>query len=91
MTLSKGVNSSGFQVQSVVARVNFPHMETRGLLSNSRGIVRKLCSFFFKQPAKQFPRLVFPTPPGGCQAQGVNVSKIKYDNKCNKVNNNGMK
>jgi hypothetical protein len=33
---------------------------------------------------------VFPTPPSGCQAQGVNVGKIKYDNE-NKVNNNAIK
>jgi hypothetical protein len=30
--------------------------------------------------------LVSPTPPSGCQAQGVKVTKMKYDNKCNKVN-----
>jgi hypothetical protein len=41
MTQSKGANSSGLQVQSVVARVNFPHEGTRGLISNSRGIVEK--------------------------------------------------
>jgi hypothetical protein len=29
MTLSIGDNSSGLQVQSVVARVNFPHERTR--------------------------------------------------------------
>jgi hypothetical protein len=91
MTLSKGVNSSGLQVQSVVARVNFPHEGTRGLISNSPGTVEKLCSFFFKRPTKQSPRLVSPTPPSGCQAQGVKVSKMKYDNKCNKVNNNAIK
>jgi hypothetical protein len=33
---------------------------------------------------------VSPTPPSGCQAQGVNVSKIKYDD-ANKVNNNAIK
>jgi hypothetical protein len=33
---------------------------------------------------------VSPTPLGGCQAQGVKVSKMKYDNKCNKVNNNAI-
>jgi hypothetical protein len=32
-----------------------------------------------------------PTPLSGCQAQGANISKIKYDNKCNKVNKNAMK
>jgi hypothetical protein len=41
MTLSKGANSLGLQVQSVVAKVNFPHEETRGLISNSRGPVEK--------------------------------------------------
>jgi hypothetical protein len=29
---------------------------------------------------------VSPTTPSGCQTQGVNGSKIKYNNKCNKVN-----
>jgi hypothetical protein len=33
---------------------------------------------------------VSPTPPSGGQAQGVNVSKIKYDD-ANKVNNNAIK
>jgi hypothetical protein len=31
------------------------------------------------------------TLPSGCQAEGVNVSKIKYDNKCIKVDNNAIK
>jgi hypothetical protein len=66
-------------VQSVIARVNFPHEGTQSLISNSRGTVEKAHIFFFKQPAKQFPCLVSPTPPSGFQAQGVNVSKIKYD------------
>jgi hypothetical protein len=77
-------------VQSVVARVNFPHEGTWGLISNSWEQLRKLSSFFFKQPAKQLPCLVSPTPPSGCQAQGVNISKIKYDD-ANKVNNNAIK
>jgi hypothetical protein len=33
---------------------------------------------------------VSPTPPSGCQAQGVNVSKLKYDD-IDKVNNNAIK
>jgi hypothetical protein len=33
---------------------------------------------------------VSPTPPSGCQAQDVNISKIKYDD-ANKVNNNAIK
>jgi hypothetical protein len=41
MTLSKGANSSGLQVQSVVARVNFRHGGTWGLISNSQGTVEK--------------------------------------------------
>jgi hypothetical protein len=67
MTLSKGANSSGLQVHSVVARVKFPHEETQGLISNSRGTVEKALIV----PAKQLPCLVFPTPPSGCQAQGI--------------------
>jgi hypothetical protein len=41
MALSKGANSQGLQVQSVVARVNFPHEGTQDLISNSRGTVKK--------------------------------------------------
>jgi hypothetical protein len=41
MTLSKGANSLGLQVQSDVARVNFPHEGTRGLISYSWGTVEK--------------------------------------------------
>jgi hypothetical protein len=41
MTISKGANSSGLQVQSVVARVNFSHEGTRGLILNSWGTVEK--------------------------------------------------
>jgi hypothetical protein len=33
---------------------------------------------------------VSPTRPSGYQAQGANVSKIKYDN-ANKVNNDAIK
>jgi hypothetical protein len=32
-----------------------------------------------------------PTPPSGYQAQGVNVSKSKYDMQYGKVNNNAIK
>jgi hypothetical protein len=32
-----------------------------------------------------------PTPPSGCKVQGVNVSKIKYGDNANKVNNNAIK
>jgi hypothetical protein len=48
-------------------------------------------SFFFQQPAKQFLVLVSPTPPSGCQAQGVNVSKSKYDMQYGEVNKNTIK
>jgi hypothetical protein len=41
MKLSKGANSLGLQVQSVVARVKFSHEGTWGLISNSRGTVEK--------------------------------------------------
>jgi hypothetical protein len=47
--------------------------------------------FFFQQPAKQFLVLASPTPPNGCQAQAVNVSKNKYDMQYGKVNNNAIK
>jgi hypothetical protein len=88
--ISKDANSSGLQAQSVVAKVNFPHEGNRGLISNSREQSRKLSSFFFKQLAKQLSCLVSPNPPSDCQAQGVNVSKIKYDDTI-KVNNNAIK
>jgi hypothetical protein len=76
MTLNKCAKL-GLQVQSVVARVNFPHEETQSLYQTLGEQSQKLLSFFFKQPAKQLPRLVSPIPPSGCQAQGVNVSKYK--------------
>jgi hypothetical protein len=91
MALSKGANLSGLQVQSIVARVNFPHEGTHGLISTLGEQSKKLRSFFFKQPAKQSPCLVSPTPLSGCQAQGVKVTKMKYDNKFNKVSNNAIK
>jgi hypothetical protein len=89
MTLSKGANSLGLQVQSVIARVNFCHKETRGLYQTPGEQLKKLSSFIIKQPTKQFPCLVSPTPPSGCQAQDVNVSKINMI--CNKINNNAIK
>jgi hypothetical protein len=90
MTLRKCAKL-GLQVQSVVARVNFPHEGTRGLYRTLGEQSKKLCSFFFQQPAKQFLVLVSPTPPSGCQAQGVNVSESKYDMQYGKVNNNEIK
>jgi hypothetical protein len=69
-------NLLGLQVQSVVTRVNFPQEETRGLYRTLGEQSTKLSSFFVKQPKKQFLCLVSPTPPSGCQAQGVNVSKV---------------
>jgi hypothetical protein len=41
-------------------------------------------------PQNNFLVLVSPTPPSGCQAQGVKV-KIKYDMQYGKVNNNTKK
>jgi hypothetical protein len=61
----------GLQVQSVLARVSFPHEETRGLISNSRGTVVKALFNLVRQPAKQSPCLAYPTPPSSCQPQGV--------------------
>jgi hypothetical protein len=76
-------------VQSVVARVNFPHEKTRGLYRTLGEQSKKLSLFFVKQPTKQFPCLVSPTPLSSCQGQGVNVSKINMI--CNNVNNNAIK
>jgi hypothetical protein len=85
MTLSKCAKL-GLQVQSVVAKVNIPHEGTQGLYQTLGEQSKNLLSFFFKQYAKQFPSLMSPTPPIGCQAQGVNVSKkIKYDMQYGKV------
>jgi hypothetical protein len=58
-----------------------------GFISNSQGTVEK--ALFVKQHTKQFPCLVSPTPPSGCQAQGVNISKINMI--YNKINNNAIK
>jgi hypothetical protein len=88
MTLSKGAKSLGLQVQSVVARINFPHEETWDLYQTLRKQSKRLLSFFFKQSTKQFLYLVSPTPPSRFQAQGVNV---KINIICNKANNNIIK
>jgi hypothetical protein len=58
-------------MKSVVSRVNFPHKDNLGLISNSRGTVQKSLFVLDRQPTKQSPCLASPTPPGGCQAQGV--------------------
>jgi hypothetical protein len=90
MTLSKCAKL-GLQVQSIVARVNFSHERTQGLYRTLGEQSKKLRSFFFQQPAKQFLVLVSPTPPSGYQAQGVNASKSKYDMQNGKLNNNAIK
>jgi hypothetical protein len=48
----QGANSSELQVQSVVARVHFPHEGTRGLISNSRGIAAKALVVLLKATCK---------------------------------------
>jgi hypothetical protein len=58
-------------VQSVVARVNFPHKDNSGLISNSQRIVKEALFVFVRQTAKQSLCLVSPTPPSGCESQGV--------------------
>jgi hypothetical protein len=77
MTLRKCANSLGLQVQSDVAREIFPTRVTRGLILNSRGTVKKALSILVKQPAKQVPCLVYPSPPSDCQAQGFEISTSK--------------
>jgi hypothetical protein len=91
MTLSKGVNLSGLQVQTVVARVNFPHEGTQGLISNSWGTVKKSPIVLLQATCKTISLSVSPTPSSGCQAQGVNVCKIQYNMQHNKLNNNAIK
>jgi hypothetical protein len=61
----------GLHVQSVVARVNFPHKDNSGLISNSQRIVKKALFVLVRRPAKQSTCLASPTTPSGCQAQGV--------------------
>jgi hypothetical protein len=77
MTLSKCANLLGLQVQSDVAREIFPTRVTWGLITNYRGTVEKALSVLIKQPAKQVPCLVSPTPPSGCQEQGFEISIAK--------------
>jgi hypothetical protein len=58
----------------------FPHKDDYGLISNSRGTVKKSLFILVRQPAEQVPCLVSPTPPSACQAQGFEISttnKIK--------------
>jgi hypothetical protein len=55
----QGANSLGLQVQSVVARVNFPHEETWGLYQTLGEQSKKLS--LFKQPVSVF--CVSPPPP----------------------------
>jgi hypothetical protein len=56
----QGANSLGLQVQSVVARVIFPHEETRSLYQTLGEQSKKLSSFFVRQPTKQFHCIVSP-------------------------------
>jgi hypothetical protein len=55
----------------------FSPRENSGFISNSWGRVEKALFILVRQPTKQSPCLASPTPPSGCQAQDVNVSKIK--------------
>jgi hypothetical protein len=57
----QGSSSLGLQVQSVVARVNFPHEKTQGLYQTLGEQSKRLSSFFVKQPTKQFPCLMSDT------------------------------
>jgi hypothetical protein len=50
----QGANLLGLQVQSVVARVNFPHEETRGLYRILGEQSKKLSLFFFKHLQNNF-------------------------------------
>jgi hypothetical protein len=49
---SKDANSSGLQVQSVVAKLKFSHKGTRGLISNSRGTVEKALAVLLQATCK---------------------------------------
>jgi hypothetical protein len=73
MTLSKCGNSLGLQVLSVVARESSPQ-GWLGVIIKLIGTVKKALFILVKQPAKQVPCLVSPTPPSGCQAQGFEIS-----------------
>jgi hypothetical protein len=87
MTLSKVPPRIGTPSAECCSK-SFPHEETRGLYRTLGEQSKKLSSFFVKQRTKQFLCLVSPTPPSGCQAQGVSVSKINMI--CNKINNNAI-
>jgi hypothetical protein len=65
------VTSLGLQVQSVVARVVFPHEDNSRLISNSQETVEKTLFVLVGQPAKQSSCLASPTPPSGYEAQDV--------------------
>jgi hypothetical protein len=65
------VTSLKLQVQSVVARVVFPHEDNSRLISNSRETVKKALFVLIGQPGKQSSCLASPTPPSGYKAQGV--------------------
>jgi hypothetical protein len=59
MTLNKCVKL-GLQVQSVVARVNFPHVGNSGLILNSRGTVEKALIVLLPATCKIIPRSCVP-------------------------------
>jgi hypothetical protein len=67
----------GLQVRGVVARLDFPHKDNSGFISNSQGTVKKSLFLSF---AKQSPCLESPTPPSGCQPQGVQCKQNKITN-----------
>jgi hypothetical protein len=67
------------------SKSNFPHKDDSGFISNSRGTVEKSLFVLVKQPAKQVPYLVFPTPPSSCKAHGLEIS-ITNEIKITKVN-----
>jgi hypothetical protein len=59
MTLSKCAKL-GLQVQSVVARLNFPHEENSGLILNSQGIVKKALILLLPTTCKTIPCFCVP-------------------------------
>jgi hypothetical protein len=91
MTLSKCVKL-GLHVQSVVARVNFPHEVNSGLISNSRGTIEKALIVLLPATCKTIPRSCVPNSTEWLSSTRCECKyKIKYDMQYSKVNNNAIK
>jgi hypothetical protein len=73
----------GLQVQSIVARVNFPHEKTRGLYRTLRKQSKNLSSFSLGNLQKNLLVLHLQLRWVVVKHNALNVSKI--NNECNKT------